>query len=153
MITLAYSNACYCYLFSRQDTLAFMEAHRNFFRDTKGVPTLMVYDNMRVTIKKFVGNEKRPIDALIKLKTFYRFNHRFCNIYSGNEKGHVERSVEVSRRKAFSYKVKFATLDDANSHLFDVCNRMNKRKGESVELDLLALRREINTTRLCIACR
>ena len=145
VFTLAHSNARYCYLFSRQDTLAFMEAHRNFFRDTKGVPTLMVYDNMRVAIKKFVGNEKHPTDALIKLKTFYRFNHRFCNICSGNEKGHVERSVEVSRRKAFSYKFKFATLDDANTHLFDICSRMNKRKGELVELDLLALRREINT--------
>lgn len=100
IFTLAYSNARYCYLFTRQDTLAFMEAHRNFFRDTKGVPQVMVYDNMRIAIKKFAGNDKQPTDALMNLKTFYKFSYRFCNIRSGNEKGHVERSVAVIRQKS-----------------------------------------------------
>ena len=148
VFTLAHSNARFCYLFSRQDTLAFMEAHRNFFQEAKGVPLLMVYDNMRVAIKKFVGNEKHPTDALVKLKTFYRFNHRFCNICSGNEKGHVERSVEVIRRKAFSYKTKFPSIDDANEYLSDICTKMNNKKGVVVELDLDSLRRENNR----IAC-
>ena len=60
---------------------------------------------MRLVIKKFVGrNEKEPTEALLKLSLYYRFNFRFCNVRSGNEKGHVERSVEVIRRKAFSKK-------------------------------------------------
>ncbi len=144
IFTLAHSNARYCYLFTRQDTLAFMEAHRNFFRDTKGVPRIMVYDNMRVAIKKFAGSEKHPTDALMNLKNFYRFNHRFCNIYSGNEKGHVERSVAVIRQKAFSYKVTFDSLSVANEHVAAVCERLNRAKGEAVEVDLSALRPEYN---------
>ena len=144
IFTLAHSNARYCYLFTRQDTLAFMEAHRNFFRDTKGVPRIMVYDNMRVAIKKFVGREKHPTDAFMNLKNFYRFNHRFCNICSGNEKGHVERSVAVIRQKAFSYKVVFDSLSAANEHVASVCQRLNKAKGEVVEVDLSALRPEYN---------
>ncbi|MFR9543798.1 MAG: IS21 family transposase, partial [Rikenellaceae bacterium] len=144
IFTLAHSNARYCYLFTRQDTLAFMEAHRNFFRDTKGVPCVMVYDNMRVAIKKFAGSEKQPTDALMSLKNFYRFNHRFCNICSGNEKGHVERSVAVIRKKAFSYKVAFNSLSAANEHVATVCERLNRAKGEAVEVDLSALRPEYN---------
>ncbi len=144
IFTLAHSNARYCYLFTRQDTLAFMEAHRNFFRDTKGVPQVMVYDNMRVAIKKFTGSEKQPTDALMRLKTFYRFNHRFCNIRSGNEKGHVERSVDVIRKKAFSYKITFPSLSAANEHVASVCDRLNKARGESVEVDISSLRSEYN---------
>lgn len=36
--------------FDYQDTLAFMESHRNFFREVDGVPVTMVYDNMRVAV-------------------------------------------------------------------------------------------------------
>ena len=39
-----YSKGRMAYLFHRQDTLAFMEAHRNFYRDVTGVPRVMVYD-------------------------------------------------------------------------------------------------------------
>ena len=51
VFTFAFSNARWAYLFHHQDTLAFMESHRNFFRDIHGVPYLMVYDNMRVAVK------------------------------------------------------------------------------------------------------
>ena len=34
-----------------------------------------------------------------------------------NEKGHVERGVEFVRRKAFSTKIDFETLEEANNHL------------------------------------
>ena len=145
IFTLAHSNARYCYLFSRQDTQAFMEAHRNFFRDTKGVPLVMVYDNMRVAIRKFAGREKHPTQALLKLVSFYRFNYRFCNVRSGNEKGHVERSVDVIRKRAFSHNIKYATLQAANEHVASVCERLNKAQGEAVEVDLAALRPEYNT--------
>jgi len=35
-----YSKGRLAYLFHRQDTLAFMESHRNFFRDINGVPKI-----------------------------------------------------------------------------------------------------------------
>ena len=45
----------------------------------------------------------------------------------GNEKGHVERSVEFVRRKAFGKKDRFTTLEDANAWLLGTCNRLNTR--------------------------
>lgn len=95
VFTTCHGNLRRAWLFSRQDTLAFMESHRNFFRQIQGVPRTMVYDNMRVAVKEFVGaNEKTPTEALSRLSAHYVFNFRFCNARAGWEKGHVERSVE-----------------------------------------------------------
>ncbi len=144
IFTLAHSNARYAYLFHHQNTLAFMESHRNFFADTRGVPHMMVYDNMRVAIKKFVGHEKHPTDALMRMSNFYCFAFRFCNIRAGWEKGHVERSVEVLRRKAFSLSNEFESLAEANIHLSNICDRLNDYRRESVEADLEALQPHVN---------
>ena len=81
------------YLFHRQDTLAFMEAHRNFFKGIGGVPHTMVYDNMRVAVV-FDEKSKKPTVALQRLSSFYKFQWRFCNARAGWEKGNVERSVD-----------------------------------------------------------
>ena len=51
VFTFSHSNGRYAYLFRHQNTLAFMESHRNFFRQVKGGPYVMVYDNMRVAVK------------------------------------------------------------------------------------------------------
>ncbi len=138
VFTFAFSNARWAYLFHHQDTLAFMESHRNFFRDIRGVPYLMVYDNMRVAVKAFVEKDKLPTDALIRMKDYYHFEHRFCNIRSGNEKGHVERSVEVVRRKAFCVKDHFDSYDAAQSWLMKTCSdmpcNMRDKDGQYVNL-------------------
>ena len=128
VFTPAMSNYRYAVLFHRQDTASFLQAHVLFFEHVGGVFHTMVYDNMRVTIRRFVGpSEKEPTEALLKLSTYYQFHFRFCNVASGNEKGHVERSVEFIRRKAFSKKDRFATLEDANAHLSGTNNRLNTR--------------------------
>ena len=96
-----FSKGRFAYLFHRQDTLAFMESHRNFFREVNGVPRTMVYDNMRVAVV-FDNKEKRPTEALRRLSVFYRFNFRYCNARAGWEKGDVERSVDYVRGRAFT---------------------------------------------------
>jgi len=46
----------------------------------------MVYDNMKVAVKKFVGpTEEEATEALKKISIYYGFNYRFCNTYSGND--------------------------------------------------------------------
>ena len=90
----------------------------------------MVYDNMRVAVRRFVGlTEKEPTTALTELSIYYGFKYRFCNICSGNEKGHVERSVEYVRRKVFSGPEcdKFDTLAEANKFLFRECMKRNAK--------------------------
>jgi transposase len=117
VFTSAKNNTRTAFLYRREDTQAFIDAHARFFEITKGVFKTMVYDNMKVAVAKFAGvHEKEPTEALKKLSLFYGFNYRFCNIYCGNEKGHVERSVDFVRRKAFSRKIDFA-FEEAGAHL------------------------------------
>lgn len=131
VFTSGYSNYRYTLLFDRQDTLAFMESHVAFFSFVGGIYREMVYDNMRVAVAKFVGrHEKEPTRALLNLRAHYQFSHRFCNAYRGNEKGHVERSVEYVRRKAFGLKDDFDTLEQANNYLLSILEKINNSKQQ-----------------------
>lgn len=110
-----FSKGRFAYLFHRQDTLAFMEAHRNFFRDVEGVPRTMVYDNMRVAVV-FDNKEKRPTEALMRLSTFYRFGFRYCNARVGWEKGDVEQGAIGSRGMEYQWGRKDPLLPSLMSY-------------------------------------
>lgn len=129
VFTSAYSNYRYAFIYKRQDTLSFMESHVRFFDTIGGVFNQMVYDNMRVAVSRFIGpHEKEPTQALLQLRGHYSFTHRFCNAYRGNEKGHVERSVEYIRRKAFGLNDKFIDETGAEEWLCSVLNKLNRSK-------------------------
>ena len=59
---------------------------------------------------------------------YYGFSYRFCNARRGNEKGHVEKSVEYVRRKVFGRKDKFKTLEEANKYLEEELKKLNSKK-------------------------
>lgn len=126
VFTPCYSNYRWAKLYWRQDMQSFQSAHVHFFRAVGGVYQELVYDNMRVAVRKFVGpHEREPTDGLLELSGHYHFGFRFCNIGKGNEKGHVERSVEYIRRKAFCRADKFDSLAAAQAHLEAVCDKLN----------------------------
>ncbi len=126
VFTSSYSNYRFAMLFQRQDTLSFMEAHNEFFEHIQGIFQEMVYDNMRIAISDFVGkNEKVPTIALLNLAGWFHFRWRFCNAGRGNEKGHVERSVEYVRRKAFSHIRNFDSIEHGQQHLFATTEHLN----------------------------
>lgn len=129
----AYGNYRFAWLFSTQKSEYFQEAHAKFFSHIGGVYQQMVYDNMRVAVKRLAGSEKEPTEALLQLSLYYGFQFRFCNVCSGNEKGHVERSVDVVRRKAFASQYRFDSLESANEHLSAVCGRLNRKPQSNRE--------------------
>lgn len=131
VFTSAFGNYRMAYLFTKQKMECFQEAHALFFKAAGGVYKTMVYDNMRVAVKSFVGTEKVPTDGLLKLSLYYGFHFRFCNIRSGNEKGHVERSVEVVRRKAFAFRDSFENIEEANRYLNKICEDLNRKPQPS----------------------
>jgi transposase len=134
VFTSAYGNYRYAYLFPRQNTACFQEAHALFFKHLGAVYKTMVYDNTRVAVRKFVGPyEKEPTEALLQLSMYYQFDFRFCNVRAGNEKGHVERSVEYVRRRAFSQYDRFDSLEEANAYLLAFCNTLNFKPQKGKE--------------------
>lgn len=128
LFSTGYGSYNFGYLYNNQKMQSFLDAHVKCFRDIGGVHKEVVYDNMRVAVKKFVGiNEKIATDELIKLSMYYGFDYRFCNLRKGNEKGTVERNIEFVRRKAFSSKDEFDSLEEANKHLQKVNYKLNKK--------------------------
>ncbi len=133
IFTSAKGNYRYARLFVKQDTASFQQAHALFFNHIGGVYRELVYDNMKVAVKRFVGpTEKEATRGLLSLSLYYNFGFRFCNVRRGNEKGHVEKSVEYVRRKAFCIEDRFESIEQANAHLLEVCERVNEspRCGE-----------------------
>jgi len=123
--------------------------HVFFFEHIQGVPHQLVYDNMGVAVRRFVGKtEKEPTNCLLGMSMYYQYKFRFCNVRRGNEKGHVERSVEYVRRKAFGLKDEFADEKSANAHLQNILKNLNgrlqKEKGFSGTIMLAEGRHSTN---------
>jgi transposase len=143
VFALCHSEGRWAYLFRHQDNLAFMESHRNFFHDVHGVPHTMVYDNMKVAVI-LKPDGKKPTETLLRMEAFYGFGHRFCNARAGWEKGHVERSVDYVRGRAFTTRVDFASIEDAQMWLGRICDELGyvgfDKEGAEMLFNHLSLR-------------
>jgi len=139
VFTMAYSNHRWAMLFYRQDMSSFLHAHVQYLNAIQGVPKQFVYDNLKTAVARFTikQSDKTPTQDLLKMSSYYQFGLRFCNAGKGNEKGHVERSVEYVRRKAFNQIDQFDSLDDAQQQLFETVQRLNGKcaKGKSISID------------------
>ena len=115
-------------LYQNQKTEAFLDTTASFFEEVGGVYQEMVYDNTRVMVARFAGrSEKEPTEALLKLSIYYGFRFRFTNSYQAHEKGHVERSVEYLRRKIFSKRDEFSSLEEARQYFKSELKRLNAK--------------------------
>lgn len=121
-------------LYHNQKTEAFLDTHVSFFEEVGGVYKEMVYDNARVQVSRFVGrSEKEPTEALLKLSIYYGFHFRFTNTYQAHEKGHVERSVEYLRRKIFSKRDEFSSVEEARQYFKRELKRLNAKPRKNAK--------------------
>ena len=129
LLTTACGSYHYARLYQNQKMENFLDIHVKVFNNIGGVHRELVYDNLKQAVRRFVGKyEKEATEDLIKISLYYGFKYRFCNIASGNEKGHVERGIEFVRRKAFSSQTDFASVEEANIHLEKKLLELNSRK-------------------------
>jgi hypothetical protein len=94
---------------------------------------------MRTVVKSFVGTERAITDSMKNISNYYQFKIRLCEPRKGNEKGHVERSVEFIRRKAFSSHFTFNSLEEAEQHLSNTLLRLNNRSHHQQKIKHLEL--------------
>ena len=124
--TTCKGNYRYADLYHNRKMENFLHLHSEFFDHVGGVYREVVYDNLRTAVAKFVGrSDKRPTEDLLKLSTYYNFRFRFCNTAKGNEKGHVEKSIEYIRRRVFSKKDTFSSLEEAREYLRKELEKLN----------------------------
>lgn len=134
LFTTSYGSYHYANLYENKKMTSFLDGHVCAFKHFEGIHNEIVYDNLKQAVKKYVGtSEKEPTEDLLKISMYYGFNYRFCNAYRGNEKGTVERGIEYVRRKVFSKKDEFDTLEEANKYLHSELKILNNRKKKRFE--------------------
>ena len=105
------------YLYTNQKKAVFMDSHVRFFEMMGGSYREIVYDNMRNVVSKFIGKgEKELNEDLVKMSVYYGFGINVTNCFKANEKGHVEKSVDVLRNLIFADTWSFNSIEDAQEY-------------------------------------
>ncbi len=130
VFTFKHSDYRWAALYTNENTESFLDIHTKFFEDIQGAPQEVVYDNALVNVQRLAGKEKKPTPAVSQLCSYYGYQPRYTNYYSGNEKGNVERAVELVRRKAYCTKQCFDTIADAELALSEALNKINEKSKQ-----------------------
>ena len=126
------------YLYTNQKKAVFMDSHVQFFAMVGGVWREIVYDNMKNVVTKFIGkNDKELNEDLVKMSMYYGFKINVTNCFSGNEKGSVEKSVDILRSEIFATNWRFLSLDDAREYAQSRLNKLNEGCKIADEADCL----------------
>ncbi|WP_337020440.1 IS21 family transposase [Oceanobacillus massiliensis] len=154
VFTLAHSNYRFAKIYQSESQVCVLDVHSKFIEHIGFVPSVFTYDNMRTVVKSFVGTEKTITDSMINISNYYQFKIRLCEPRKGNEKGHVERSVEFIRRKAFSSEFSFSSLVEAEEQLLSTLQRINGRlhhKEKIKHTDLMEEEKKVAKQAVAIA--
>ena len=103
------------------------DSHIRAFEYFGGTPVRGIYDNMPTAVTKILsGKERKWNDNFLRLCAHYRIEPTACNPASGNEKGRVERQVQISREQFFTPMPKGQNLQEINDILISKLNHYNK---------------------------
>src|SRR5271156_4211894 len=139
VMALPFSDAMFVMAFERECTETFWEGHVRAFEFFGGVPRKIVYDNTRVAVGQILGKERRLTQGFLQLKSHYLFQHHFCRVARGNEKGVVEGQVKFTRLNYFVPVPLAGDLAGLNGHLYQRCQddqqrRLRGQTGTKAEL-------------------
>ena len=121
VITLPYSDTYFLSAYPRECTETFQAAHVAGFEFFGGVPIRTSYDNTTIAVTKVMGRERILTRAFLALQSHYLFDHHFCRVGRGNEKGHVENHVGYSRRNLLVPVPSFPSWAAMNEYLAACC--------------------------------
>ncbi len=121
VMTLPYSDAYFLSAYPRECTETFHAGHVAAFEFFGGVPTRTSYDNTSIAVKKVVGRDRVLTTEFLRLESHFLFDHHFCRVGRGNEKGHVETHVGYSRRNLLVPVPSFSSFVELNEYLTAAC--------------------------------
>ena len=99
-----------------------IDAHNRAFAYWRGVPKRGIYDNMKTAVKRIgVGKEREFNEQFLALMNHYMVEPIACTPASGWEKGQIERQVQTLRQQVFQPMLAFATWEEFNRYLYDMC--------------------------------
>jgi transposase len=123
-LPLCYSSVSYVRAYYQESQACFQDGHVHAFGFLGGVPRRLAYDNLKsAVITVGQGQERRLNRHFVALRSHYLFETRFCNVASGNEKGHVENLVKHSQQTFMTPLPCVVSLEVLNVHLEEQCRK------------------------------
>jgi transposase len=124
VVTLPHSNARYCeaMLSERSECMCAGLAH--VFELIGRAPATLVLDNA-TEAGRMVRGKVTESELFSRFRAHYRCASRYCNPYSGNEKGSVENAVGFLRRNLLVPEPSASSLGELNALLAAGCERIN----------------------------
>jgi len=145
VMTLPFSDAFHVSAYPRECTETFQAGHIAAFDYFGGVPTRTSYDNSTIAVRKVVGPKERDLTReFLRLESHFLFDHHFCAVARGNEKGHVENLVGYGRRNFLVPVPEFGSFAELNASLEAACRADLSRRvrgKQYIKADLLVVDR------------
>ncbi len=116
VMVLRYSRRIYARFTFDQTMATFLRCHVDAFRDFRGVPRVVLYDNLKTAVLERIGDAIRFHPELLELAGHYHFRPQPCNVAAGWEKGSVERAIGYMRT-SYAEARTYRDIDDANTQL------------------------------------
>ena len=124
---LCYSRKKFTYIYPNETQEMVFDAHIRAFEFFGGTPTRGIYDNMKTAVKKVLkGTDREWNQHFERLCAHYLIEPTACTPASGNEKGRVERQVQISREQFFTPMPKGKSLQEVNDVLVSQLITYNK---------------------------
>ena len=124
VVSLPHSNARYARACGSQRSECMCEGLSRIFEQIGRAPAALVLDN--ATEAGRMSRGKVTESRLFSLfRAHYRCASRYCNPYSGNEKGSVENAVGFIRRNLLVPVPSVGSLEELNRLLAAGCKRLN----------------------------
>ena len=132
VVTFPFSNMRFVQGYRGETAECVCHGLRTVFDHIGAAPRHLVFDNA-TGIGRRVGTKVVEAKLFGAFKLHYRSESRFCNPYSGNEKGNVENAVGFLRRNLMVPEPEAATLQGLNDILLARCmalaEAVHYRKG------------------------
>ena len=99
-VSFPYSNNSFTQVFGGETAECVCQGLQDIFEYIGGVPRVVIFDNA-TGVGRRVGDNIHETQLFHRMRAHYGFSVRFCNPYSGHEKGNVETKVGYTRRNLF----------------------------------------------------
>lgn len=115
-VSFPYSNDGYSQVFGGETAECVCQGLQDIFEFIGGVPPLLIFDNA-TGVGRRIGDAIHESELFSRSRAHYHFRVRFCNPYSGWEKGNVERKVDYNRANLFVPVPHFNEIEKYNQKL------------------------------------
>src|SRR5450432_150902 len=121
VMVLSYSRQIFLRFFLDTRMENFLRGRVAAFEAWRGVPRVLLYDNLKSAVLERHGDAIRFHPTLLSFAGHYRYEPRPVAVARGNEKGRVERAIRYVRDSFFAARG-FKDLDDLNAQAEAWCN-------------------------------